>query len=932
MNKVLFLLPYTLSLIITIGVLIYTWRHRSVRGAGAYVWFVVGQSLWILGYIIELVSQDLNTKVFWDQFQYFAGLIILIAFPIFVIQYTETTLNRPRLLVGLSLIVPILFTGFNLTDGFHHLLYPNPHLDKTYIFSELRYDFTWLVYIYAFYSFTISLFGLIVLIRRFIHPQRLYRSQILTIAIGFAIPLVFTVLTTAGVDFMPFRDISPFSIAAGNIIVSWGLFRYKLFNIVPIARDLVLENVDDLVIVLDIQDRIVDINPMALKSLRLELNQVIGQSAETIFETYPEVLEKFEQPENIHTQISLFLPTGEFHYDVKSTLLYDKKERYIGRVFVANEVTEYVTLQKKLQRLNAELEGRVANRTEALLEIADRYRAVVENQTEFIVRWKDNGIRTFVNEAYCRYYGITLEKALGTPFINLVDKEDRHAITEKISRLTSGEVESETEIHRVIKADGSVGWNEWTDSVIRDESGMVVEFQSVGRDITEKFKAEETLHLQSAALEAAANSIVITDTKGIIQWVNPAFTKLTGYSMDEAIGKNPRDLIQSGKQDREFYKTMWDTILAGNAWRGELINRRKDGALYHEEMTLTPVLDKNGELIRFIAVKQDISERVQGEQALRESEEKHRLLFESANDSIFLMKEDTFIDCNTRTLSMFGCNREQIIGKSPIDFSPEFQPDGQRSQDKARKKINAVLSGKPQFFEWKHSRLDNKFFDAEVSLNLLELDSEIYIQAIVRDITDRKQAEIKIIEAYDNTLEGWAKALELRDKETEGHTRRVTDLTEKLAQQFDISGEKLVDIRRGAILHDIGKLAIPDEILQKPGKLSSNEWKIMTQHPWTGYKLLAPIEFLKGSLDIVLYHHEKWDGSGYLQGLKGEDIPLAARIFAVVDVWDAVQSDRPYKKAWSRSKAIELIKKGSGKHFDPDVIKVFLELVDQGKI
>jgi len=622
LNKVLFLIPYILSLVITIGVLVYTWRHRSVRGARAYVWYVIGQALWVFGYIIELVSQRLNAKIFWDQFQYIAGLIILVAFPIFVIQYTETTLHRPGLLLSLSLIVPISFIGFLLTESFHHILYPSPHLDYTYIFSELRYDFSWLVYVYAIYSYLVSLFGLVFLIRRFINPQHLYRSQVLTIAIGFAIPLVFSILTTAGVDFMPFRDVSPISFAAGNIIVSWGLFRYKLFDTIPIARDLVMENLDDLVIVLDMQDRIVDVNPIALKSLGLELTQVIGQPAETVFERFPEVLDKFVQPENIHTQISLNLPTGEFHFDVKSTLLYDKNDRYIGRVFVANEVTEYVELQKKLQKLNTELEVRVANRTEALLEIAERYRAVVENQNEFIVRWKDNGTLTFVNEAYCRYFGITPEKALGSNFLNLVDEEDLHAVKMKISRLLSGEVESETEIHRVIKPDGSIGWNEWTDSAIRDDTGNVIEFQSVGRDITDRFQAEETLHLQSAALEAVANSIVITDRQGNIQWANPAFTRLTGYNMDEIFGKNPRDLIQSGKQDHGFYKTMWDTILAGKVWRGELINRRKDGTLYHEEMTLTPVLDKNGGVIRFIAVKQDISERVQGEQALREASRK----------------------------------------------------------------------------------------------------------------------------------------------------------------------------------------------------------------------------------------------------------------------------------------------------------------------
>lgn len=203
----------------------------------------------------------------------------------------------------------------------------------------------------------------------------------------------------------------------------------------------------------------------------------------------------------------------------------------------------------------------------------------------------------------------------------------------------------------------------------------------------------------------------------------------------------------------------------------------------------------------------------------------------------------------------------------------------------------------------------------------------------ILDITEQKVAEEKLTNAYETTLWGWAKALEFRDKETEGHSHRVVETTLKLAQALKITDDvELTHIRRGAILHDIGKLSIPDEILLKPGKLTDGEWKIMSQHPWIGYKLLAPIEFLKDSLDIVRYHHERWDGSGYLSGLKGEEIPISARIFTIVDVWDAIQSDRPYKKAWKREKAIQHLKSESGKHFDPAIVTAFFDLVKQGKI
>jgi len=182
--------------------------------------------------------------------------------------------------------------------------------------------------------------------------------------------------------------------------------------------------------------------------------------------------------------------------------------------------------------------------------------------------------------------------------------------------------------------------------------------------------------------------------------------------------------------------------------------------------------------------------------------------------------------------------------------------------------------------------------------------------------------------AYEATIEGWSKALDLRDKETEGHTQRVTDMTIKLARTMGVRDDQLVHIRRGALLHDIGKMGVPDNILLKPGPLTEAEWHIMRRHPQFAYDLLAPIAYLQPAIDIPYYHHEKWDGSGYPHGLKAEMIPLSARIFAVVDVWDAVTSDRPYRPAWSKQKARDHIRTNSGSHFDPLVVDAFFNMIE----
>ncbi len=190
-----------------------------------------------------------------------------------------------------------------------------------------------------------------------------------------------------------------------------------------------------------------------------------------------------------------------------------------------------------------------------------------------------------------------------------------------------------------------------------------------------------------------------------------------------------------------------------------------------------------------------------------------------------------------------------------------------------------------------------------------------------------QRSNIELTLAYDETIEAWARVLDLRDQETEGHSQRVTEMSIKLARELGFTGQALMHLRRGALLHDIGKMGVPDRILHKPGPLSAEEWEIMRKHPLYAYQMLSSIKFLRPALDIPYCHHEKWDGSGYPRGLKGEHIPKSARIFAVVDVWDALSSVRPYRDAWPREKILAYMREQSGKHFDPQILEVFLEKV-----
>ena len=198
--------------------------------------------------------------------------------------------------------------------------------------------------------------------------------------------------------------------------------------------------------------------------------------------------------------------------------------------------------------------------------------------------------------------------------------------------------------------------------------------------------------------------------------------------------------------------------------------------------------------------------------------------------------------------------------------------------------------------------------------------------------TDLQRSNAELSLAYDATIEGLSRALDLRDKETKEHTFRVTDITVKLAAKLGVKQTDLIHVRRGAILHDIGKVAIPDQILFKPGPLVKEEWDIMRRHPDIAVELLSPVSYLEPALEIPHWHHEKWDGTGYPDRLHQENIPFSARLFALADVYDALTSNRPYRSAWSKQEAVQYIESQAGTHFDPRITPEFLDLVNSNSL
>ena len=359
----------------------------------------------------------------------------------------------------------------------------------------------------------------------------------------------------------------------------------------------------------------------------------------------------------------------------------------------------------------------------------------------------------------------------------------------------------------------------------------------------------------------------------------------------------------------------------------------KSGALDYivkssESMTDMPHIAENAIKQWKISLEQ---ERMQ--KALAEREAQFRLLAENSSDMI--SRHDingNFLYVSPACQALLGYAPEELIDQPVLPFvhADDVKPILELFSSSTWNDPTAAIPYRAQHKNGEYIWLETT---ARIILDTEKNVTEI--QAASRNITERKEAQvalqrahIDLQEAYDKTIEGWVLALDLRDRETEGHTQRVTEMTVHLARQLGCTEDEIIHIRRGALLHDMGKMGIPDEILQKPGPLTDEEWKVMRKHPLYAYQMLSPISYLNQALIIPYYHHERWDGSGYPHGLKGEDIPLFARFFCVVDVWDALSSDRPYRKRMHPKDVIDYLKKESGRLFDPHIIEKFLPLVE----
>lgn len=606
----------------------------------------------------------------------------------------------------------------------------------------------------------------------------------------------------------------------------------------------------------------------------------------------------------------------------------------------------------------------------------ERYKALVEQSLVGVYLIKGDRF-IYCNEALFRMFGYESDESFRqlTP-LDLVHPEDRPTVAKNIAARLKGEVESVRYTFRGIHSDGSTIHCEVFGRRIIDEGEPAILGTLV--DITEQKLAEQALLEKEerfrTLVETTSDWVWEVNEDNIFTYDSPKVFDLLGYEPGEVLGKRPFDLMPDEESVRVsgiFAGARKPLVCIENL---ENINIHKDGRHVWLETSAVSVFDADGKFRGLRGISRDVTERRMAEENLRLQLQRLSALrtidmtVGSSLDLKVILKvflDETMSQLNVdgavilrfnpymQTLDYaIGCGFATTVfqhtslhlghgyaGRAALERKTVVVPnlmeapgDFSRVPQLAQEKI-VFYCATPLVAKGQVKGVLELFcrFPYEPTPDWLEFMEYMALQAAIAiDNTslfdDLQRSNVELTLAYDTTLEGWAKALDLRDKETEGHTRRVVDMTLRLARAMNVDEVQLVHVRRGALLHDIGKMGIPDAVLFKTGPLTDEETEIMHRHPVYAYELLYPIPYLRPAIDIPYAHHEKWDGTGYPRGLKGTQIPLAARVFAVADVWDALSFSRRYHEPWPKEKVCDHIRSQSGAYFDPEVVEVFLDL------
>jgi PAS domain S-box-containing protein len=648
-------------------------------------------------------------------------------------------------------------------------------------------------------------------------------------------------------------------------------------------------------------------------------------------------------------------------------------------------------LSKANELLQAEIAERKQAET-ALKNAEAKYRILVEQlpAATYIMEYGEITNPVYVSPQIESIFGFTAEEWLADPdlWVNQLYPGDRDKVLAEFNLRDKLNQPIDLD-YRIVTREGRVRWIHEQSVLILDETGPRYGHGLIF-DITERKQTEEAI-LQSekrfrALIENSSDAITLMDPNGVAIYDSPAAPGLLGYDTDELIGRNIFELLH--KEDLDILLPLFQSLVAtpGARSNNTFRIRHKNGSWRWIEAVVTNLLEEPG-VKAIVANYRDITERKLTEEEIRSRTDELSTLYElsralaEANDVdtvLDLVSRRTVESLHTTFARIALLEGDELIMQSvypirvldhdlfagsrrPITSMPYCQSFFAQSEPVILHSSTSAMSDEEHaalLLDLDQTlciiplRAHDFSSNANIILGVLMI-GEVRNEArepftpeklrLARSIGDQaaiaienirlfnelERSNVEIIHAYDATITGWSAALDLRDKETEGHTQRVTEMTLRLAEGMKFSEHELIQVRRGALLHDIGKMGIPDRILLKPDKLTDEEWDVMRLHPTYAFQMLKPITYLRFALDIPYCHHEKWDGTGYPRKLSGEHIPIAARIFAVVDVYDALTSDRPYRTSWSREKTLQYIRDLSGSHFDPQIVDAFLKMMEE---